>query len=192
MYLVHQDGYTAENGNGNGKHRGKRSWPASQMSLAHMEKLVTKVTSPMKYGQKCNLSPECLASAPILPFPCPQSCGETLAPGLVGGEEMKPKPLYFSRATMPGQSKGGTQTRPALFGVAGSDSRMRTCWKAALQRRARESWWKMGWLWTSSVPLWSWRPMVSWGVLGRVWPAGHLCPGEVASAVLGPVLGSPV
>jgi len=43
------------------------------------------------------------------------------------------------------------------------------------------------------------RPMGSWGALAGVWAAGQggspsplLCPGEAPSAVLGPVLGSPV
>lgn len=48
-----------------------------------------------------------------------------------------------------------------------------TCWKGALQRRTWVCWWTNGWPWASSIPLWTRRPMGSWGVITRMWPAGQ-------------------
>lgn len=50
MSVTHQDGYTAEKGPG--KCRDKCTSPSLQMSLPHMEKLVPKLSSPMRWGQR--------------------------------------------------------------------------------------------------------------------------------------------
>ena len=79
---------------------------------------------------------------------------------------------------MRGTSWGSTRASGGSYIWGGINTQISTgkgmaFWKGALQKRTGVCWWTTGWPWSSSVTLWTRRPMVSWGALKRVWPAGQ-------------------
>jgi len=106
-------------------------WDLFACSEPHLTVLAAPNPAPLS----CNVSPICLASAPVLPPPCPQSRGVTLAPGLVGGEERwNPGHLSFQELPRLGCLNAGHRWVLLLFRLLeptlGSALQHLPCWQS--------------------------------------------------------------